>query len=73
MKFIAETWVWLCVVALMLIPLRKNGLQDLKEYAMLLYTCNILSGLVVLIVAYTVLPFTIIESVYRIIKENKIR
>ncbi len=70
---IARVWIYLAIAGLFLIMLTKEGIQHLKEYAMLLYTCNLLSGIFVIFIAYLYLPFTIVESIIKIIKENPMR
>jgi len=71
--FIAKIWIYLSIIAIILISFTKNGTQHLREYGYLLLTCNIFSGIMVLFIAYAYLPFTIIESLIKIIKENPIR
>jgi len=70
---ISVIWLWLVPLAIILITFRKHGLSDVKEFFYLLLTCNVLSGILVIFIAYVYLPLTIPESIYKIIKENPIK
>lgn len=72
MKFVA-IWSMLVVIAMLLILMTKNGYSNLSEYFFILYTCNLFSGLLVMLIMWSYMPFTIIESIARIIKENPMR